>query len=183
MDKTNLQVIRESFGRVVYSHKTHEKEAEIFSCWAVTTRWINIVLTSLTSGTLISTIITNQIVLTYISAFLATITLAFVIFQLSFNPGEKAEKHRQIAKELWLVREQYLNLIADIINDKISEDTILSRRNELLEKLHIIYKFAPITSSMAYKKAQEALKINEELTFSEEEINQFLPEGLKIKKG
>jgi len=29
MDKTNLQVIRESFGRVAYSHKTHEKAAEI----------------------------------------------------------------------------------------------------------------------------------------------------------
>ena len=29
MDITNLQTIRESFGRVVYSHKTHEKAAEI----------------------------------------------------------------------------------------------------------------------------------------------------------
>ena len=28
MDKINLQVIRESFGRVVYSHKTYEKDAE-----------------------------------------------------------------------------------------------------------------------------------------------------------
>lgn len=180
MDQTNLQVIRESFGRVVYSHKTHEKDAEIFSCQAVATRWVNIVLTSLTSGTLISTIITNQAVLAYISAFLATITLAFVIFQLSFNPEEKAEKHRQIAKELWYIRELYVNLIADVINDNISEGVILSRRNELLEKLHIIYKFAPITSSKAYKKAQEALKINEELTFSKEEIDQFLPEELKM---
>jgi len=86
MDKINLHVIRESFGRVVYSHKTHEKDAEISSCHAVATKWTNIILTTLTSGTLISTIITNQNILIYISAILATLTLAFIIFQLSFNP-------------------------------------------------------------------------------------------------
>lgn len=34
MDKINLQVIRESFGRTVYSHKTYEKEFEIQECKA-----------------------------------------------------------------------------------------------------------------------------------------------------
>ena len=181
MDKINLQVIRESFGRVVYSHKTHEKNAEILSSYTILIKWVNIVLTSLTSGTLISTIVTSQVLLAYISAGLATITLAFVIFQLSFSPEEKAEKHRQIAKELWYIREKYINLIADIINDKNSEEIILSKRNELIEKLYIIYKFAPITSPKAYKKSREALKIKEELTFSDEEIDQFLPKDLKMK--
>ena len=72
MDKINLHVIRESFGRVVYSHKTHEKDAEISGCHAAATKWTNIILTTLTSGTLISTIITNQNILIYVSAILAT---------------------------------------------------------------------------------------------------------------
>jgi len=46
----------------------------------------------------------------------------------------------------------------------------------------MIYKFAPITSTKAYSKAQKALKINEELTFSDKEIDQFLPEELKLKR-
>ena len=182
MDKINLHVIRESFGRVVYSHKTHEKDAEISSCHAVATKWTNIILTTLTSGTLISTIITNQNILIYISAILATLTLAFIIFQLSFNPEKNAEKHRQIAKELWYIRERYVNLIADLINQKISEESIISRRDNLIEELKMIYKFAPITSTKAYSKAQKALKINEELTFSDKEIDQFLPEELKLKR-
>jgi len=182
MDKTNLQVIRESFGRVVYSHKTHEKDAEIANSQATITKWVNIVLTALTSGTLISTIVINEIVLAYISAALATLTLAFTIFQLSFNPEEKAEKHRQLAKELWYVREKYVNLMADIINGKISDDTVATRRNELIEELKLIYKFAPTTSPKAYKQAQQALKINEELTFSDDEIDQFLPTELKSNK-
>lgn len=182
MNQTNLQVIRESFGRVVYTHKTHEKDAEIATFHATITKWINIILTALTSGTLISTIVTNQIVLTYFSAIFSFLTLAFIIFQLSFNPDEKAEKHRCLAKELWYVREKYLNLMADVINGEISDDTIVSRRNELVEELKLIYKFAPTTSSKAYKQAQKALKVNEELTFSDDEIDQFLPDNLKMSK-
>ena len=182
MDKTNLQVIRESFGRVVYSHKTHEKDAEIASSQATITKWVNIVLTALTSGTLISTIVTNEIILAYISAALATLTLAFTIFQLSFNPEEKAEKHSQLAKELWYVREKYINLMADIKNGRINDDTVAMRRNELIEELKLIYKFAPTTSPKDYKQAQQALKINEEMTFSDDEIDQFLPTELKSDK-
>lgn len=182
MDKTNLQVIRESFGRVVYSHKTHEKDAEIASCYVTSTKLANIILTTLTSGTLITTIITNQSILIYVSAVLSAITLAFTIFQLSFNPEEKAGKHSQLAKELWYVREKYVNLMADIVGEKINDETITARRNNLIEELKLIYKSAPTTSTKAYKKAQEALKINEELTFSDEEIDQFLPDELKLKK-
>lgn len=182
MNKTNLQVIRESFGRVVYSHKTHEKEAEIASSQVTITKWVNIVLTALTLGTLISTIVTSQFILVRISAGLATLTLAFIIFQLSFNPEAKAEKHRYLAKELWYIREKYVNLMADIINSKISDDTIATRRNELIEELKLIYKFAPTTSPKAYKKAQGALKMDEEFTFSDDEIDQFLPDELKLTK-
>lgn len=177
-----MQVIRECFGKVAYTHKTHEKDAEILSSRATKIKWTNIALTTLTSGTLISTIITNKATLGYISAVFSAVTLAFVIFQLSFNPEEAAEKHRQAAKELWYVRERYVNLIADIMSEQISEETIISRRNQLIEELKLIYKFAPITSSKAYKQAQEALKIREELTFSEDEIDQFLPVELRLKK-
>ena len=109
MDKTNLQVIRESFGRVVYSHKTHEKAAEIEEFKSRIVKWFNVILITLTSGGLISTIITNQTILLYISAALSASTLGFTIFQLSFNPTEKAEKHRYVAKELWYIREKYIH--------------------------------------------------------------------------
>lgn len=182
MDNINLQVIREAFGRVAYSHKTHEKEAEILSNKVVIIEWGNIILTALTSGTLISTIITNQNILIYISAVLSTLTLAFIIFQLSFNPEARAEQHRQLAKELWYIREKYVNLIADIMNEREDDTVITTRRNQLVEELKLIYKFAPNTSPRSYKKAQKSLKINKELTFNDEEIDQFLPDNLKLKK-
>jgi hypothetical protein len=182
MDKTNLQVIRESFGRVAYSHKTHEKAAEIAEGKNKKVKWGNIILTTLTSGALVSTIVTSQTILLYTSATLSALTLGFTIFQLSFNPAEGAEKHRYVAKELWYIRERYVNLMADITNEQICNDEIVSKRTQLVEELKLIYRFAPETDSKSYEKARKALKINEELTFSDEEIDQFLPNELRIKK-
>lgn len=181
MDTVNLQVIRESFGRVAYTHKTHEKAAEIESSKAIWTKWINVILTTLTSSSIVGSVITDNGTLQVVSSLLAAVTLAFVIFQLSFRPDEEAEKHRQAAKELWYIRERCVNLLADIKNGKIPEHEIVARRDNLLTELRIIYKSAPQTTSKAYKAAQQALKINEELTFSDEEIDNLLPAELRIK--
>ena len=182
MDRINLQIIREAFGKVAYSHKTHEKGAEIADFHSSGVKVINVVLTTATSSTLLVTLITNQTILGYITAIISALTLAFIIFQLSFNPEQKAEKHRQAAKELWRIREKYLNLIADIMSENISNETITHRRDQLMEELKMVYQFSPATSSKAYKKAQDTLKLNEELTFSTEEIDQLLPENLRIVK-
>jgi len=41
---TLLMSIRESFGRVVYTHKTHEKQIEILCFYEKTARWLEAVL-------------------------------------------------------------------------------------------------------------------------------------------
>lgn len=175
----NVQAIGESFGRVVYSHKTHEKARERASSWATVIKWVNIILTTVTSTTLVTTIFTNQKVLLYIGSILSTLTLAFVIFQLSFDPAKEAERHRATAKALWYVREKYIHLLTDIKANP-SGINIPQRRDELVEELRRIYDLAPDTSSHAYRAAQKALKINEDMTFRNEEINHFLPDSLHI---
>jgi len=173
----NLDAVRESFGRVVYSHKTHEKAREIASYRVTFVKVTNIVLTTLTSATLISTLITSQRPLLYVSSVLSFLTLAFVLVQLSFDPAADAERHRATAKELWYVRERYINLLADYKASPASVD-LPKRRDELIEALKKIYALAPNTSSGAYAAAQKALKVNEDLTFSDDEINAFLPDSL-----
>jgi len=53
------------------------------------------------------------------------------------------------------------------------------RRDELLDSLKAVYEGAPSTTDRAYKKAQESLKYNEDMTFSDEEIDAFLPRELQ----
>jgi hypothetical protein len=175
----NLQAIRESFGRVVYSHKTHEKARELATRNAQIVKWLNIVLTAVTSTSIVTTIFTNAHALLYVSSILSTLTLAFVIFQLSFDPANEAERHRTTAKALWYVREKYVHLLADIAANPDAVN-IPARRDELIEELKKIYEFAPDTSGRAYKAAQKALKISEDMTLSNDEINKFLPDSLHI---
>jgi hypothetical protein len=56
---------------------------------------------------------------------------------------------------------------------------ILTKRDKLLEELDSVYKSAPSTTYEAYKKAQDALKNLEDMTFTDTEIDKFLPRDLK----
>ena len=179
MDKYNLQVIRESFGRVCYSHKTHEKDMEMQAKNVTIVKWVNIILIAITTGSLLSTLFAGQNLI-FVGAIFSAITLGFSIFQLSFDPEKKATSHKQAANSLWLIREKYVNLMTDILSGHLKEDGIVKRRDDLLNELDVVYKSAPETSSRAYKMAQEALKFNEELTFSDKELNQLLPASLHI---
>ena len=175
------QAIRESFGRAVYTHKTHEKAREISSFHVTVVKWLNIVLTTATSGSLLSTIITNERALLYTSAAFAAATLAFGIFQLSFDPGADVERHREAAKNLWYIREKYIHLLTDM-TDGLGRDEMVERRDALMEEAGAIYRQAPDTSNRAYQKARRALKYAEDMTFNDAEIDAFLPKALRVSK-
>lgn len=178
MDKINLQIIRESFGRVVYSYKTYEKECEIQELNAKKFKWVNLVVLTVGSSGLLGSLITDQSLLLVIGAIFTFAGLGLAIFQMSFNPEEKAYKYKQTAHQLWQVREKYTCFIADIMGSKVLPDEIQRRRDQLLCDLDLIYKNALPTSSKAYAFASTALKKDEEFTFSDEEINKFLPKDL-----
>jgi len=53
------------------------------------------------------------------------------------------------------------------------------QRDQLVERLHQVYNGAPSTTHEAYKKAQESLKRLEDMTFTDAEIDAFLPKELR----
>ena len=55
-------------------------------------------------------------------------------------------------------------------------------RDDINAELEIIYKSAPRTDSVAYMAAQDALKNQEELFFSDEELDHLLPKQLRITR-
>ena len=90
-----------------------------------------------------------------------------------------AEKHKQAALDILEIREKLLSLLVDIRigNKDVSEYQL--ERDRLNEQLVTTYRGAPKTINKAYKIASRALQKNEEFTFSDEEIDKFLPESLK----
>jgi|Deesub1362A_J573_1020465.scaffolds.fasta_scaffold00319_7 hypothetical protein len=181
MDKANLSAIRETFGKVVYTHKTHEKAAEICVSKTKWFKGINVFLLALTTGGALGSVLKGE---TFIIAtsILSTTALFFIIYQLSLNPEYDALLHKRTAIKLWYIREQYQNLIADIVSERLSPDRIAEKRDLLLSDLNKILQDAPQTDSKAYSKARRALKLKKEMTFSDKEIDSFLPEELRLGK-
>lgn len=181
-----LAQVRESFGRVVYSHKTHEKQADI--CFTKH-RWqqgVLIALTAISSGTFLAAVVglLGDPALTS----LATSSIALLVTWISlgaktFRFADESEAHRDIASRLWDVRESYISLIADLMSGDLSDERARARRDELQDAARSAYADAPRTSSKAFARAQGGLKHNEEMTFTPREIDLFLPEALRLDGG
>lgn len=97
----------------------------------------------------------------------------------NYDLGELAQKHKQAANDLWIVREKYLSLITDLRMREKPIEHLQTERDKLVNQLHRVYAGAPSTTFKAYRKAQKALQMSEDMTFREEEIDAFLPKELK----
>ena len=171
--------LRECFGRVVYSHKTHEKCADIFLKRLAQIKLWQIGLSVVTTGGFISTFFGAETIGSIIGSSVSAIFLSLTLYTKDYNLAELAQKHRQAASDIWLIREKYQSLITDLVVGGKPLETIQQERDILMENLHTVYSGAPSTTSKAYKEAQQSLKYNEEMTFSDKEIDAFLPSELK----
>lgn len=171
--------LRECFGRVVYSHKTHEKCADILLLRLSQIKLWQIILSALITGGFIAAVFGAGQIGAILGVFVSTTLLVLNAYAKNYDLGELAQKHRQAGVDLWIVREKYLSLITDLRMGEKPIEILQTERDELLEKLHAVYSGAPSTTYKAYRKAQEALQKHEDLTFSDEEIDAFLPKELK----
>lgn len=171
--------IRECFARVVYSHKTHEKQAEITARWFARLQIFQISLGALTSSGLLAAILFNELYLQVGTAVLSLLSLFVSGYMKGNDLGAQSQRHRDTAADLWSIRESYLSLLVDYTSKNIDLQETRARRDDLQEQLGTIYKSAPGTTEKAYKLAQTALKSQEDYTFNEGEIDKFLPASLR----
>lgn len=171
--------IRECFGRLVWTHTTHQKCIDLLEKKEKRIKKWQIGLNAVSATGLITYIINNQGWIPPISALLTTIVLALDIYCLSYDIGKEKESHINLVNKLWNIREKYFSLLTDIKIKKLNEDEIIIKRDLLQEELNEAYKNGPRTTSKAYKLASRALKQNEEMTLHDEEIDMFLPKELR----
>lgn len=167
--------LRDCYGRVAYSHKTHEKCADILLSRLARIKLAQIILSAIATGGCVAALLGTGPIGAGVGAVFSTALLALNAYTKAQDLGEIAQKHRQAAADLWLIRERYLSLLTDLRIGDESLDSIRSRRDALLDELHGAYSGAPSTTVRAYKEAQKALQQSEEMTFSEKEIDELLP--------
>lgn len=171
--------LRECYGRVVYTHKTHEKCADVLQERLAKIKLWQIVLSALTTSGFVASILGGGKPAAVIGIVISTALLVLNAYTKNYNLGELAQKHRAAGADLWIIREKYLSLITDLRMGEKPLETLQKERDALLERLHGIYVSAPSTTFKGYQRAQKALKEMEDKTFSEKEIDAFLPGKLK----
>jgi hypothetical protein len=174
--------LRECFGRVAYSHKTHEKCADIVFKRMNRLKLIQIALSAVTTGGLLGSVFGNTYWTTVLATIASTCLLAVNAYTKQTDLGALSQKHAQTAGKLWDIRETYISLLTDLKANAITLDEARKTRDQLQKNLLSVYQSAPRTTADAYLLAQGALKNNEELTFSDHEIDVFLPRELRRDK-
>lgn len=123
--------IRELYGRVAYTHKTHEKMAEKKASLQSRIKLCQIALSAIATTGAISVIVTDAAAAKVLTALFAVATLGVSTYVKDIDPGALAQKHRQTASDLWNIREAYLSLLTDIRDDSLSLEDLKTRRADL----------------------------------------------------
>ena len=168
---------------MVYSHKTQEKCADIVLKIHKRLKLTLIVISAIVTTSLLIKLFNDNEWALMVGVILSTLLFGLNTYMKDFDLGEIAQKHTNAANELWNIRETYLSLLTDIRANQLSMNQITNQRDELHKRLSSVYTGSPRTNYKAYKEASKALKIYEEMTFSDKEIDAFLPKELHKSNG
>ena len=124
-------------------------------------------------------------IISYCGMILTATSLIFTMYSKE-DIGEIKSQHRNIAEEYKILRDSYMMLIEEAISNAY-DDKILREKGQYLQKLYsAIGKYSPTTTYDDYKKAQIGLGLSgendEEFTWSDKEIDRFLPQLFRIEE-
>lgn len=124
-----------------------------------------------------------------IAAFLGLIlTGASLVFAL-FNKEDLSMllcNHKSVAEKYKSLRDEYMGLIEEVMSESEDEATLRGKKDALRKKYSQIGEVSPETTYKDYQRAQKALGLegnsDEEFTWSNSEIDKFLPNELRIQE-
>lgn len=143
------------YGNVEWTHKIHEKAADIFTTINTCLRWFQLLLSFAISADVVAQLNTEDPVIHwYLVACTLLLTLINTVTK-TFDFAGRANNHILAANSLWGLREDYRSFKNDILAGCYTIEQIQSKRTELQASVQEVYKTAPRTFDKAYKKAKE----------------------------
>lgn len=169
--------IREAFGKVTYSETCHDKFINRILKLDDRIKVGQIVLSGITTSGFVVTIFSDDKIASIIGAVVSVGLLILNTYTKNFNLSGIAQEHKKASDLLWKIREEYVSLLTDF--ELLSADEIRKKRDELQKRTADVYSNSPRTDFKSYQAAQKALKVEEEQTFSEQEIDILLPNSIR----
>lgn len=173
-----LAQARECFGKVAWSHQTHECQANL--CRIYHCCWLGVRI-GLAGFVSVLAIIESLVDTTWMLWCMAVVSGAHMIADLVFrivNYFGASLRHRDTATDLWRIREKYQSIINALKSEHANIDIERERMEAIADELKAIYANAPRTQDLAYKQATKRLH-SEACTCTDEEIDRLLPPKLR----
>ena len=186
MDIKNLSIVRQSFAQTVFTHQVQENAATNKRRKVV---WIKVINMIVVGAVLVLLVIQTQYpdepIFAYIGAGITVAEILFLIIQLTFDFEGQSLLHKNSALKYMSLRDRYRLLIADIMNQESPKKELMVQRNALQNEYQSISDLAPPTGKREFDQAQVALNRKglvqgEQFTWSDKEIDHFLPEALRL---
>ena len=177
-----LDIVRQNFASVVWTHKIQEKQADIYSEKYRMLETINIVVAALTSCGVISLVTdTNKesVLIKVATCICSFITVSITAYFKSFDLKSLEKQHKDAANQFIGIRNELRQIIADIHMSNRAISDIESDYKEIMNRLNELYATAPITSDKARARAEQTFKKEKNNFYDEDEIDRFLPPALK----
>ena len=169
--------LRGAYGKIVYTYTCHNKKATRLLKLNDNIKVWQIVLSALSTGGFITTIIFDDTLVKIIGAIISFLLVIVNSYTKNFNLVGEANEHIKTANLLWKIREEYISLLIDF--EILSVEEIMVKRDELQDRTFEVYNSSLSTDKKSYKEAQKSLKTEEEQTFSEKEIDVMLPSSIR----
>lgn len=168
-------VVRQLFASVVWSHKIQCKQADIYKNRYNTLNVISIVISATTTAGILSVIFADSMWLKVASAIFSFAATAINAFLKTFDLSSLEKEHMKTANALWDIRERLLILLIQIGVGEKEYDVLLSEYQLIQQDLKNIYDNSPTTLDKAVSLARKALKFDGDYTYTDEEIDSYLP--------
>lgn len=171
--------VRIMFAQAVWTHKIQEKQSDLYQKQYKWMETGSILCASLTSIGILSTIFTDHLWIKIVSAILSFATVFIAAYFKSFDLSKLSGAHKEAANTVLGIRNDYLGLITSI---KLKEKTIVDLECEfhkMMKRANDAYNSAPSTTNKAVRLAKKALQITGDNTFTDDEIDSYLPEALQ----
>lgn len=189
MNEKLLTTIRFYFAQCVFMNSIHYKAHNRFV--EIQNRYRNITI-SIAGATLIVIILQTigfeenltQLlsILSYCGMILTATSLIFTLYSKE-DLCEIKNQHKNIAEEYKTLRDSYMLLIEEITSNAYDEKILREKGQEFQKLYSAIGKYAPATTYHDYQKTQKGLGLSggndEEFTWSDKEIDRFLPPLLR----
>lgn len=171
--------LRQIFASVVWTHKIQEKQADLYKKKYKLIETIKIISATLTSSGIFSVLFVNGYWLKVVSAVLSAFSLFVTIYCETYDLKMDASIHKKSALELMKLREKIISILSAIKCDKLLYDELIAEKEEIYKRYFEICEETTDAEDKAVNLASANLKIRKDNTYSDEEIDSFLPVALR----